>query len=75
MGTRERVGRISGMRWGGVGIFLYSCYDGMSKVLLGVDRIVFKTVIVLFFYYYLGMCVLASFFYKLNVNSSLYGRI
>ena len=26
-------------------VFLYPCYDGMSKVLLGVDRIVFKTVI------------------------------
>ena len=44
MGTRERVGRME-MRWGGAGIFLYSCYDGTSKVLLGVDRIVFKTVI------------------------------
>ena len=47
MGTKERVRRSE--KWncdGGTSVvFLYSCYDGMSKVLLGVDRIVFKTVI------------------------------
>ncbi len=48
MGTKERGVRRS-EKWncdeGTSVVFLYSCYDGMSKVLLGVDRIVFKTVI------------------------------
>ena len=50
MGTKEQRVRRS-EKWncdGGTSVvFLYSCYDGMSKVLLGVDRIVFKTVSIL----------------------------